>query len=251
MAVKDRLAKLNHRNEEDLVRIHQSRKRQIIIHDEGLLKLALLKHKLNKCLEDMYWDLNWPITFMLFKEVSRMITCGRCKEEKKDLVETTGAKKYVCESCKNTRFHAYEQAPRLCDVCAVSKRACQSCAGPLNGEVSQRTALDARYQKDSFFTKIKGVTMEPGRQEALRSLTKGQTLYFNHEKDNKFDSNAIAIFADENRKVQLGYLSKELAPDILEYLYTHSVKVTMAVSEVTGGYDNKSLGCNINVKIHK
>jgi hypothetical protein len=177
-----------------------------------------------------------------------MILCKSCQ----NLPKSEEIYSFMCDSCKNARF-AQGLKPFLCDVCAVGKKQCQYCKSSLS--VSKDSAmeyLNSKYQSDIIYSKVKGSTMADGRQDNLSKLTSGQQLYFIHEKDNKFDSNAIKLFADKDLTVELGYVNKELSPDLLKFMYDHSIRFNIYVSEVTGGTGDKtSFGCNIMIKLHR
>jgi len=178
-----------------------------------------------------------------------LITCGKCESA----IVQGNLTKYQCEVCDNFRFATSSIKPRLCDVCAVGKSECQICRTPNsyksidNGTMEKKGAPVGDF---SFHTKIKGVTMEPGRQDAIRALTKGQRLHYIHEKENPYDMNAIKVFADNDNTVILGYISRELAPKILDYIKDKKT-VSMYVSEVTGGGQDRSFGCNIEVFVEE
>jgi hypothetical protein len=94
--------------------------------------------------------------------------------------------------------------------------------------------------------------MVPGRQENLLKLSPGQELFFMHEKENPVDPKAIKLFADKDYKIDLGYVSKELTPDLLDFMYNHSVRFGIFVSEITGGTGDKAnRGCNIRIKLFR
>jgi hypothetical protein len=167
-----------------------------------------------------------------------MFLCSTCKEEV--LKGALGIHKFNCNVCNNSRFAAFYGAV-LCDVCAVGKAECQKCRGPLG-----TTPIKADKKPFSFHSKIKGSTMVPGRQDQLKALHKGQRLHYVHEKDNPYDSNAIKLFADEAKAIELGYIGKDLAPKILEYISRGKI-VSIYVSEVTGGDNGRSSGCNLEI----
>lgn len=179
-----------------------------------------------------------------------MILCVQCMGSIKQSDIIT---KYQCEICKTSRFSQINISPRLCDVCAVGKKQCQVCKSPINGGAQnvELDALNERYKRDEFYSKIKGVTMVQVRQINIRDLQPGQELFYIHEKDNSFDANAIKLFADEQMTKELGYVSKDLSPDLLEYMNKHEKKFTITVSEVTGGTGDKSFGCNIKIRIYR
>lgn len=65
--------------------------------------------------------------------------------------------------------------------------------------------------------KIKGVTMRPGRQENVKNLIQGQSIYFQPEPDNPVDSNAVKLFADLEKQKELGYVDAELLKEMADY----------------------------------
>jgi hypothetical protein len=176
-----------------------------------------------------------------------MILCDNCRK----LGGSNGIISFTCEGCGNTRF-AQGIKPVLCDVCAVGKGKCQFCRSSL--DMTKENSLDvlnAKYHKDTFYSKIKGVTMAADRQKNLMGLLPGQQLFFLHEKSNPVDPNAIRLFADKDLKVDLGYIGKDLTPDLLSFMYDHGVRFGIFVSEVTGGGVDRSLGCNIQIKLYR
>jgi hypothetical protein len=182
-----------------------------------------------------------------------MKLCGNCI---KAISFSTEERGYVCENCGNKRFSQTSVLPRLCDVCAVGKKKCQMCLDSIGSNNNNaRDILDDKFKKNEFFSKIKGVTMEPYRQERVAKLTAGQELFFMHETDNQYDKNAIKLFTDKERTIDLGYVGKEITPDLLDYMYNHGVRFSIFVSEVTGGGEKngviKNWGCNIRVKLHR
>jgi hypothetical protein len=176
-----------------------------------------------------------------------MIFCENCS---KMVINSGNIVRFKCEVCGNLRFSQFSIQPRLCDVCAVGKKKCQICASSIGvSSDSELDALNGKYRKSEFYSKIKGVSMVPGRQENLTKLISGQELFYLHEKDNPVDPNAIKLFADKDMKFELGYISKDLTPDLLDFMYKHGKKFSVYVSEVTGGGE-KTMGCNIKIKIH-
>lgn len=105
--------------------------------------------------------------------------------------------------------------------------------------------LNDRYRETAFHTKIVGVTMQPDRQTNIAALKNPDKLYPVFE-DNKFDPNAIRLYADEEQTKDLGYIRKEIAKD-LRLFKKHGIEFEVRVTDVTGGTGNKSHGCNILV----
>ena len=98
----------------------------------------------------------------------------------------------------------------------------------------------------TILTKVVGVTFDM-RQLHITMLEDGQMLYWEHEPDNKYDSNCINVFADSAKKYQIGNLSRELAKEFVERMDLYTQRIY--VNQVTGGEDGKSLGVNIAIKI--
>lgn len=76
--------------------------------------------------------------------------------------------------------------------------------------------------------KVVGVTFE-GRQECIKQLKVNDVLHFEHERENAYDSNAVAVKTAQG--VQIGYLSKELAPMLLDIIADLSGIVTQVLHD--------------------
>jgi hypothetical protein len=179
-----------------------------------------------------------------------MIGCEQCLKAVTPSKEIT---KFKCDICGNLRFSTYNVTPRVCDVCAVGKSVCQVCQMPLSGTTGDNALdiLNDRYKSNEFHSKIKGSASVEDRQKTIQALTSGQELYYLHEKDNQFDPNAIKLFADKEMKIELGYINKDITPDLLDFMYKHGIKFGVFVSQVTGGDDKKFFGCNIRIKLYR
>lgn len=68
----------------------------------------------------------------------------------------------------------------------------------------------------SVYSKLVGVTFN-NRQFFIKHLEEGQKLFWKHDKNNKYDENAIELFADEQLKKSLGHLNKDLAKDFVNW----------------------------------
>jgi hypothetical protein len=177
-----------------------------------------------------------------------MKLCGNCI---KTISFATEEKPYRCDVCGNKRFSQTSMSPRLCDVCAVGKSQCMICLDKIGTSTNiAKDIMDDKFKNDEFFSKIVGVTFEE-RQDRISKLVSGQELFFLHDKQNEYDPNAIKLFSDKERLIELGFIKKEITPDLLEYMYTHNVRFGVFVSEVTGGADKKSFGCNIKIKLYR
>jgi hypothetical protein len=103
--------------------------------------------------------------------------------------------------------------------------------------------LNEKYTKNMFFSKIKGVTMQPDRQDNIKNISQAQKIFWFLE-DNPVDPNAIRLYGDEAKTKDLGYISKELAPDLRDFLH-HGIDFEIRAAQITGGIGTKSFGCNI------
>jgi len=184
-----------------------------------------------------------------------MIGCEQCL---KAIMPSKEIKKFTCGICNTMRFSTYNLVPRVCDVCAVGKQICQVCESPLSGTTGnfELDILNEKYKNSEFHSKIKGTFSVIERQDTIKALTAGQELYFLHEKTNPYDPNAIKLFADKDMKIELGYINKDLTKDLLDFMYKHSIRFGVFVSQVTGGDmgsdgQQKNFGCNIKIKLYR
>jgi len=100
-------------------------------------------------------------------------------------------------------------------------------------------------------TKLVGVSIrEDGedRQMNVRAVQDGQKLFWQNEKDNPFDANAIKVFSDEQMKKPLGYISKELAADLIKQGTQFGYKYEMWATKVTGGA-GRTYGLNVRIVV--
>ena len=97
-------------------------------------------------------------------------------------------------------------------------------------------------------TKVVGVTKkndcDERIQDLLENLVDGSPLELEHETDNEYDENAVKVYCDCDH---IGYLSREIAEEIVDDVDAGMVEAE--ISEITGGYDGKSYGCNIVIRI--
>lgn len=101
-------------------------------------------------------------------------------------------------------------------------------------------------------TKIVGVTKrnDEGRgiQKILREMSEeycdGSPLELEHEEDNPYDENAIKVFYEGEH---IGYINRDLSEDLVKFVDADMVDAE--ISEITGGEDGKSFGCNIFIRI--
>jgi hypothetical protein len=92
--------------------------------------------------------------------------------------------------------------------------------------------------------KIKGTTMAPGRQDNVKALIQGQTIYFKAEPDNLYDPNAIKLFADRELTKELGYIDSQLLKDMAGW--TIDAVMVRSVGSATG---NKFSNWGANIMI--
>lgn len=97
-----------------------------------------------------------------------------------------------------------------------------------------------------ILTKVVGVTFDM-RQMHITMIENGQMLYWEHEPENKYDSNCINIFADSDKRYQIGNLSRELAKEFVERIDLYTQRIY--VNQVTGGDGDRTYGVNIAIKI--
>ncbi len=92
-------------------------------------------------------------------------------------------------------------------------------------------------------TKLVGQTFCRGSKARIITCREGDTLTLLREKDNKFDANAVEVYAGSGR---VGYLSKKMAETIAP-LMDKGIKVEATVTCVTGLHE-KTQGLNMLVK---
>lgn len=104
---------------------------------------------------------------------------------------------------------------------------------------------------DEFHSKIVGVTKKNEDGQKIQSLLKdmseycceGTPLSLEHESDNPYDKNAIKVYYEYDH---IGYISRDLAEDLAPLV--DQQRVEAEISEITGGEDGKSFGCNILIR---
>ncbi|MBE6733382.1 MAG: hypothetical protein E7561_05230 [Ruminococcaceae bacterium] len=105
-------------------------------------------------------------------------------------------------------------------------------------------------------TKVVGVTKFNENnypiQMILQNLCHGDKLVFIRDYSNPYDENAIKVYAwCEKQLTHIGYISKELTANLSPFLDDNSdLDLDGIVKEITGGYDGKSYGCNIEIWIN-
>jgi HIRAN domain len=116
----------------------------------------------------------------------------------------------------------------------------------------------------TIHTKIRGVTKQNAdgvdRQRIIRQCCEsGDALYVIREPNNPVDENAIQVrrivctdLPDKPRLgEQLGYLSRELAEDLVVNMDQHGFILIAKIMEVTGGENGDRLGVNIQIEEYK
>lgn len=101
-------------------------------------------------------------------------------------------------------------------------------------------------------TKVVGVTKRNDESERIQELLEGfelsayegMPILLEHEEDNEYDENAIKVILHCSH---IGYLNRELAAEIVDAVDEDCVEAEL--SEITGGEDGKSYGCNILLRI--
>ena len=97
-----------------------------------------------------------------------------------------------------------------------------------------------------LITSIVGVTFE-GRQDRLALLSPGQKLFWRHEENNRFDSNAMHIFSDAEMTQDVGHLRTNLAKKLIERKKEKNCDYLMFVEKVIGGGEGRNLGVRVLV----
>ena len=96
-------------------------------------------------------------------------------------------------------------------------------------------------------TKVVGVTFE-GRQEVVARLQMGDKVWLEMEPDNPYDKNAIKVTRENGE--QIGYISRHLAADIVQYFQAYGYPVHGEVALLTGSrWDGFSLGCIVSFNL--
>lgn len=102
----------------------------------------------------------------------------------------------------------------------------------------------------SFHTRVVGVTYDnddgSSRQEALSCCLRGEPVGF-YWHDFR-GSPACAVISDHG---QIGYLSADLAEDLHYDYQDDRFSLVAHISDITGGYDGYSYGCNLLVSIYE
>lgn len=104
-----------------------------------------------------------------------------------------------------------------------------------------------------FHTKVVGVTKRNDEEKSIQSILKemqendceGELVELEHEEDNQYDENAIKVIHDGNH---IGYINRELAAEIVEFV--DAGMVDAEISDLTGGEDGKTRGCNLLIQIN-
>jgi single-stranded-DNA-specific exonuclease len=93
-----------------------------------------------------------------------------------------------------------------------------------------------------FNTKLTGVTFN-NRQDNIKLLQPGLRLFWKHERDNPYDSNAILCFADPGMTKDVGHLNKGLAAKFVGWFDRNP---EIIVEQVTGK-DKHTMGVNVKI----
>jgi hypothetical protein len=107
--------------------------------------------------------------------------------------------------------------------------------------------LNKKYKRNGIFSKIKGSTMAPDRQENIKQLKQAAKLFCVFEDDNEHDPNAIRLYSDEMHLKDLGYIPRELAIDLREFK-RNAIDFEIRITAITGNTQEKpTAGANILV----
>jgi len=92
------------------------------------------------------------------------------------------------------------------------------------------------------FSKVVGTTFRDDVD--LSKLKVGDDLILVREKDNQYDPNAVAIYANfDDKAKQIGYVKRELAQDMAKLMDAGEVMVG-EITQITGGHDGQNHGVN-------
>lgn len=102
----------------------------------------------------------------------------------------------------------------------------------------------------SFHTRVVGVTYDnddgTSRQEALSHCLRGESVgFYWHDFRGR---HACAVISDHG---QIGYLSADLAEDLHYDYASDRYSLVANISDITGGQDGYSYGCNILLSIYE
>lgn len=102
----------------------------------------------------------------------------------------------------------------------------------------------------TIHSKVAGVSKknEDGEkiQSLLADLYDGCDLELVREPDNRYDSNAIKVYAVGDH---IGYINADLAKDLASKMDS-GISIEASIDEITGG-DGYNYGCNITIKVLK
>lgn len=126
---------------------------------------------------------------------------------------------------------------------------------PSNETISSGNTIQSKHTDDekafrTIHSKLKGVSKknEDGEniQSILADLFDDCDLELVREPDNRYDSNAIKVYAVGDH---IGYINAELAKDLAPKMDS-GIPIEASIDEITGG-DGYNYGCNITIRIPK
>ncbi len=111
---------------------------------------------------------------------------------------------------------------------------------------------------ESFHTKAVGVTYPnddgTDRQKIIAKCKVGDRLILQHEPENPYDENAIAVYCRQSsffggsKIKQIGHLPSRTARNLhMDERIVDGGQLDAKISAVTGGYDGKTMGVNIEI----
>ena len=94
-------------------------------------------------------------------------------------------------------------------------------------------------------SRVAGVTFE-GRQSLMANVKVGDGIRLEAEPNNPYDPNAVAVFVENDKGGQIGYIPRDAAEEFKGLL--EAGKVAYATVESVGrGGPRKPIGCTISV----
>lgn len=128
-------------------------------------------------------------------------------------------------------------------------RLCKKNKAKADPNVAYFDASKATVLRD-FHTKVAGVTFKnddgTSRQDIIRTLSVGSDVVF-RPVEIKGHPEAIAVYSNTGK--QIGFLNAYLAEEMRDRYAQNPMSVV--ISSISGGEDDKSLGCNLHIVIYE
>jgi HEAT repeat protein len=109
----------------------------------------------------------------------------------------------------------------------------------------KQTPIEAPVKQTGLLfleTTVAGVTYE-NRQRYVKNLQVGDKVFLEHEPENPFDYNAIAVY--DNRHNKLGYIPKDISPHYVHYFSNRAISGSVKGVGIASGTSNYGLSIKI------